>query len=337
MTSLSVIPPKSSHHPSGSSWPAITTKHSTTMAVLKSTPTATAPARPMCTIIAKTELYHTYVSEHWPYCIIKQTYNPSGANFIVSTNSSYTSPSSTPTAKDSPVSSAAISAYIPLGIIAAVGISFFTYLIISKITHAIEKCKRRWRGVQPASNPRPKRRTGFRAVINWFSSKYASLFGRNQDRSLESAERMSPLQRSLQRIRIFGKSSSRVPPYPRPNPDMDPNAGASGPNPNLEFDVLPPAYQSAEHLPPPALPLAAHLPGGQRQRVADGSIIQGESLRVGRRIEPPPPDYRDRHQDTLYTSETESEPVGDTDSWSESSADAIGRGWNEYWQSINHG
>ena len=309
------------------------------MAVLKSTPTATAPARPMCTIIAKTELYHTYVSEHWPYCIIKQTYNPSGANFTLSANSTYTGPSATPTAKEGQASSAAISAYVPLGIVAAVGISFITYLIVFKITRAIKKCKRRQRSAQPASNTRPRRRTGFRAVSNWFSNKYASLSGRNQDQSLESAERMSPLQRSLQRIRTFGRSKSRVPLYPGPNS----NAGTAVPNPDLELDVLPPAYQSAEHLPPPALPLPAYLPDSQRERIGDDLISQGESQRERgrRRNEPPPPDYRDRHRDILYTSETESEPESepetDTDGWSESSADSDGRGWNEYWQSLNHG
>ncbi|KAH7391663.1 hypothetical protein BKA64DRAFT_644950 [Cadophora sp. MPI-SDFR-AT-0126] len=332
------------------------------MAVLKSTPTATAtaPIHPACTIIANNPEYYTYVNERWSFCIIKQTYNSDGPNFTTPAFKPIytTTPSPTPnTSKSSlsPDNNAAISVYVPIGIIAAIPLGFFIYCLISKIARAIEQYKRRPRrlGGRPlrvaASNypPPPRRRTGFRDLKAWFSKNHTSLLGRssNQDRSLESAApRMSPLRRGLHRMRTFGKSNPRVPPpYQSPVP-----------SPDLELDALPPAYQSVAHLPPPALPLAAHISGGghQRARVSDDptSTSQAQShIRAMERPrnEPPPPDYHDRHRDILYMSETESEGEigsewednlendneeghGDVDELA--AVNESGRIWNEYFR-----
>ncbi|KAK0118421.1 hypothetical protein ONS95_012708 [Cadophora gregata] len=215
------------------------------MAVLKPTPTATVPAPPTCTIIAKNEVYHTYVSERWSYCAIKQTYNPLGANYTLSTDPGYLTPSPAPTAvNDKPNNeNNNNTAYIALAILGALLLGFSAYIITSWTTRCIENCKRRRRDdTQNATHPPPRRGgTVIREARAWFGRQHNSLLNRvrpHEDRSLESVVRRSPLQRGLHRLRTFGKS---MPPSVSPVGHAALGQG-QGRNPRPRNEPPPPGY-----------------------------------------------------------------------------------------------
>ncbi|KAH7314357.1 hypothetical protein BKA65DRAFT_571662 [Rhexocercosporidium sp. MPI-PUGE-AT-0058] len=71
------------------------------MPAITSSPAETVRLHPSCTIVASNLKYHDYVYLHWPYCLIKQSYNPIGENYTTPTNNSSIVPSPSPTASNS--------------------------------------------------------------------------------------------------------------------------------------------------------------------------------------------------------------------------------------------
>ncbi|KAG4437929.1 hypothetical protein IFR05_006599 [Cadophora sp. M221] len=244
------------------------------MPAIALSPTATATGQPICTIIASNLKYHHCVSLRWSDCITKRSYNQLGENYTTPINTSSTVPSPSPTPSSSkpggPNPLYLLPLLIPVGIAALFLVGYLILDFFKTMKVIWIQCRHSYAAL---AGRRKQRAQDIKA---WFVRKHTTLFGQSQDRNLENAVRLSPIQRGLFHVRSLVKRSPRValPGNPRPSTPY--------PQPS---DGLPPAYQSSEDLPPPALPIAAHFLAG-RENIADDS---------------PPPGYENRHQDRLYT------------------------------------
>ncbi|KAH6716611.1 hypothetical protein BKA61DRAFT_718018 [Leptodontidium sp. MPI-SDFR-AT-0119] len=259
------------------------------MPAIALSPTATAPGHPNCMIIASNIKYHDYVSLRWPNCIIKQSYNQVGENYTAPVNTSSIVPSPSPTSSSSEPGGSNALLLLPL-IIPGIVILFIIGYLALDFFKTIKNMWRQARASRAVSAGRRKQM--IQDIKAWFVRKHTALFYRNQDRSLENAVHLSPIQRGLFHVRSIVKRSPTVAPAGNPRPSTPYPQPPAGP---------PPVYESDEDLPPPALPIAAHFVAG-RESVVDDS---------------PPPGYENRHQDPLYMIGTEDDLNWDSSEYDE--------------------